>query len=107
MKAVDFYNFSCNIKRTSHKEIFMLTKVSKPIQTSELRKNLSQYLKGDGKKPVVVSTAHGKESLVIVGADRYNRMIEAYEDAIDAYDFMEWKKNDDGVRIPWSEIKDL
>jgi hypothetical protein len=32
---------------------------------------------------------------------------EKYEDEIDARDFLEWKKNDDGVRIPWSVVKDL
>ena len=33
--------------------------------------------------------------------------IEEYKDEIDARDFLEWKKNDDGVRISWSVVKDL
>ncbi|MCX6739218.1 MAG: hypothetical protein NT098_04195 [Candidatus Parcubacteria bacterium] len=29
---------------------------------------------------------------------------EAYEEVIDVRDFLELKKNDDGERIPWSEV---
>ncbi len=85
----------------------MLTKIPKTIQSSELRKNLARYLKDSDKSPVFVSKERGSGSSVLIGADIYNKMIEAYEDAIDARDFLELKKNDDGERIPWSAVKDM
>jgi len=85
----------------------MLTKIPKSIQASELRKNLARYLKVADKEPVVVSKERGGGSSVIIGSEIYNKMIEDYEDAIDARDFLELKKNDAGERIPWSVVKDM
>ena len=85
----------------------MLTKIPKTIQSSELRKNLARYLKASDKAPVFVSKERGSSTSVLISSDIFNKFVEAYEDAIDARDFMELKKNDDGVRIPWSVVKDM
>lgn len=85
----------------------MLTKIPKTIQSSELRKNLARYLKASDKAPVFVSKERGSATSVLISSDIFNKFVEAYEDAIDARDILEWKKNDDGVRIPWSVVKDM
>ena len=84
----------------------MLTKIPKSIPASELRKNLSQYLKDAKKNPVVISTDRGNDARVMIDAETYNKLIEAYEDLSDAEELDRLVKNDSGDRISWDKIKE-
>lgn len=83
----------------------MLTKVHDFIQASELRKNLSRYLKDAKKKPVIVSTDRGGSSRVIIDVSLYNKLVETYENYQDTRELMRLIKKDDGKRVPWESVR--
>jgi hypothetical protein len=78
----------------------MLYKLPKTIQVSELRKNLAGHLRHAEKEPVIVSTDRGANTRVILSSGLYNKLIEVYEDYIDARELTALVKNDTGKRIP-------
>ena len=63
--------------------IVMIDKIPEIVRTSELRKNLSHYIKQSAKQPVVISTDRGGDSRVLLGRGLYNELVEAYEDMED------------------------
>jgi len=83
----------------------MITKVQKYINASDFRKNLSRYLKSAKKNPLVISTDRGKDTRVVLDADLYNELVEAYENQIDAECLVKLAKTDQGERISWDKMK--
>lgn len=83
----------------------MLTKVHNFIQASELRKNLSKYLKASKKEALVISTERGGEVRVLLDSTLYNRLVEAYEDEMDADELERLAKKDNGKRISLKVLK--
>lgn len=62
----------------------MLTKIHSLIRVSDFRKNLSKYLKDSKTKPLVVSTDRGGDTRVLMSSTLYNKLVEIYEEHIDA-----------------------
>jgi len=83
----------------------MLTKIKKNIGVTEFRKDISKYLKQAKDEPVVVSLDRGKEQRVVLSAELYNSFIESSEDYQDAKELMSLKKEDNGERMSWEDIK--
>ncbi len=83
----------------------MLTKIQKNIGISELRKHLPKYLKDAKKEPLVVSLDRGKNIRVVLDVNLYNSLLEFHEDYQDAKELEKLKKNDNGERLDWTDVK--
>lgn len=83
----------------------MATKIHNLVRVSDLRKDLARYLRDAKKKPVVVSTDRGGDTRVLMSAELYNKLVEAYEDAMDSAELERLVAEDDGVRIPLHELR--
>lgn len=62
----------------------MITKIPNFIRASDFRQHLAKYLKLAEKEPVVISTDRGGSASVVINAEIYNKLVDAYEDATDA-----------------------
>ncbi|MFT5037277.1 MAG: hypothetical protein ACI9VM_000856 [Candidatus Azotimanducaceae bacterium] len=82
----------------------MISKIKDIIQTSELRKNLSQYLTLSASEPVAVSGGHSDGTRVLLDADLYNKLVEVYEDYQDSKLLTELEAEKDD-RVSWSDVK--
>ena len=83
----------------------MLTKIHTSIQTSELRKNLSKYLRAAKSSPLVISTERGGGTRVIISSVLYNKLIEAYEDSVDSAELERLVQEDTGGRVTLKALK--
>ncbi len=54
-------------------------------------------------KPLVVSARRGGDSFVVLSVDAYNKLVEAWEDEIDAKELMRLRKLQKGKK--WVELK--
>lgn len=83
----------------------MATKVHNLVRVSDLRKDLARYLRDAKKKPVVVSTDRGGDTRVLMSAELYNKLVEAYEDAMDSAELERLVAEDDGKYVDWDDLK--
>jgi len=83
----------------------MLNKVQNLIKSSELRKNLAEYLKRSATEPIVVTAGHSAGNRVLLDSELYNKLVETYEDYQDAELLEELVAADDGERISWEDLK--
>jgi len=87
-------------------DTYMFTKVHKTMPSSYFRANLAKALKDAKKKPLVITTERGLDQYVIFSVDAYNKMIEAYEDEMDAAILAKLIAEDPSPEgIPWEEVK--
>ena len=90
---------------TSKRTIIMLTKIHSLIRVSDFRKNLSKYLKESKTKPLVVSTDRGGDTRVLMSSKLYNKLVETYEDHIDAHELEGLVKKGDKRSVSLNELK--
>lgn len=83
----------------------MLTKVHNLIRSSELRKNLSKYLKDAETDPVVITSNRGGGTRVILNAPLYNKLLESYMDYQDTEELKNLVANDEDSRKSWDDIQ--
>jgi len=83
----------------------MINKIPKIVRASELRQNLSHYIKQSANQPVVISTERGGGSRVLLGSDFYNKLVEAYEDVEDRKELERRVLKDDGSRVSLSSLR--
>ena len=83
----------------------MYTKIPEITSVSEFRSNLSNYMDKVKSRPVFISVHRGKDTRVILDSKMYNELIEMYEDYCDSKTLIKMKKEDDGTRISWGDIK--
>ena len=83
----------------------MLTKIHNFIQATELRKNLSHYLKKAKDEPIMISTNRGEQVRVVMDGDLYNTIVEAYEDTVDSNLLKKLVKEDHGEYSSLDNLK--
>jgi hypothetical protein len=83
----------------------MFTKIHNLIPSSDFRKNLSKYFKEAKKHPLVISTSRAGDTSVVLSSELYNKLVESYEDMVDAKELTQLVKEDDGGHVSWSDVK--
>ena len=78
-------------------------KVQKSIDVSDFRAAMASHLAKAKHKPLVVSARRGGDSFVVLSVDAYNKLVEAWEDEIDAKELMRLRKLQKGKK--WVELK--
>lgn len=62
----------------------MFQKVPKILGVSDFRASLSDNLERAKKSPLIIADQRGGDRYVVLSADAYNKLVEAYEDEQDA-----------------------
>lgn len=70
---------------------------------SEARQKLSEAVE-TARSEVVVLERRGRPAAVLLSPERYEELLEAYEDAEDASAFDE-AMAEEGANIPWDQVK--
>ncbi|HEV8666224.1 MAG TPA: type II toxin-antitoxin system Phd/YefM family antitoxin [Candidatus Paceibacterota bacterium] len=78
-------------------------KVQKSIDISDFRAAMASHLKKAKSKPLVVSARRGGDSFVVLSVDAYNKLVEAWEDEMDAKELAHLRALQKGKK--WVELK--
>lgn len=66
-------------------------KVPKTLGISDFRSSLADNLARAKKSPLIIADQRGGESYVVLSADAYNKLVEAYEDEQDSLELFQWR----------------
>ena len=81
-------------------------KVQKSVDVSDFRASMAAHLAKAKNKPLVVSARRGGDSFVVLSVDAYNKLVEAWEDEMDAKELMRLVRLNKGKKlVPWERIK--
>lgn len=73
------------------------------ISVSKARDRLSEVVEMSRSEPVVLEH-YGRAAAVVVSPDRYDEMLEAYEESLDVEAF-DAALSEEGENIPWEQVK--
>lgn len=74
------------------------------IPMSEARMRLHELVRDAADEDVIV-LRHGRPSVVIVGYDRYNGLLDELEDLRDRLSVYESRETEDDLRVSWEKAK--
>ncbi|HEY5383334.1 MAG TPA: hypothetical protein VIJ88_02140 [Candidatus Paceibacterota bacterium] len=81
-------------------------KVQKTIDVSDFRAAMASHLAKAKHKPLVVSARRGGESFVVLSVDAYNKLVETWEDEMDAKELDRLVRLNKGKKlVEWKRIK--
>lgn len=81
----------------------MFQKVQKSIDVSDFRAAMASHLAKAKHKPLVVSARRGGESFVVLSVEAYNKLVEAWEDEVDAKELVRLRRLQKGKK--WVELR--
>lgn len=83
-------------------------KVHKSIDISNFRAAMASHLKKAKSKPLVISARRGGDSFVVLSVDAYNKLVEAWEDEMDAKELDRLVYLNKGKKlVEWKRLKAL
>ncbi len=84
----------------------VFVKVPKAIGVSDFRAALADNLAKAKKSPLVISDRKGGDSFVVLSAEAYNKLVEAWEDEQDATELAQLVAKNKGKKfIPWEKVR--
>jgi len=84
----------------------IFTKVPKTLGISDFRASLANNLAQAKKNPLIIADQRGGESYVVLSAEAYNKLVEAYEDEQDSLELVQLIKENKGKKfIPWEKVR--
>jgi PHD/YefM family antitoxin component YafN of YafNO toxin-antitoxin module len=84
----------------------MFQKVHKSVDVSDFRAAMASHLAKAKHTPLVVSARRGGESFVVLSVEAYNKLVEAWEDEMDAKELARLVRLNKGKKlVPWERIK--